>query len=200
MKKMFLVSVVIFVSLSSLIMTSCSNDENFEILNSSQQENSLPIESLSFKTQLVDVLKSNQTKSSDQSLLSTEQIGSLHNSSLAVLKDFGFTDEELKEYSNKNDPSAIFMAAVFVGFSESNQAPTKSDECFSAEKAKDCLYSTLKDAIGVTVVEEIWNAFQAYKCLTKKILKEAVEQGLKKVPGISIAVLIYDYSSCMGWI
>lgn len=197
---MFLVCAVLFMSLSSLVMTSCSNDENFDALTSSPQQNLLPVEALSFKKQLVDVLKSNQTKSGDQSQLSNEQIQSLHASSLAVLKDLGFTDEELKKYSDKNDPSVIFMAAVFVGFSESNQAQTKSDECFSAEKAKDCLYSTFKDAIGVTVVEEIYNTFQAYRCLTKKILTEAIEKGLKKVPGISIATLIYDYTSCMGWI
>ena len=32
-----------------------------------------------------------------------------------------------------------------------------------------------------------------------RAMKEALEQGAKKIPGVSIVSIIYDYSRCMGW-
>lgn len=200
MRKIFVLSAVLLSVLSGFVLSSCSNDENLEVLEKSQQSLLNP-NAKDFKALLVDNLKKGETRNGGQVILSVEQMKLLESSSVKVLKDFGFTDEELKEYSDKNDPRLILMGAIFLGIAESNNVQTMADDaCYDANKALDCMYSTLKDAIGVTLVEEIWNSVKAYKCLTKKILKEAIEQGLKKVPGISIVTIIYDYSSCMGWI
>lgn len=193
-------SAILLFALFGFVLSSCSNDENLEALEMSQRS-LLNSEAQNFKKELVVALKDAKTRSGEQAQLSVDQLKKLQAPSIAVLKDFGFTDEELKEYSDNNDPKLILMSAIFVGISETNQVQTRADDdCYNAEKALDCMYSTLKDAIGVTLVEEIWNSVKAYKCLTKKILKEAIEQGLKKVPGISVITIIYDYSSCMGWI
>lgn len=200
MKKVSFLSIVLFFALLGFL-SSCSNDENFEALKMEFQKKELDQRSSDFKNVLVTSLKESKTRSPGILKLNQSQLDSLRSLSLNVLKEFGYSDEELKEFSTKDDQRLILLGAFVVGVSETNHTSLSDDDaCYDADKAMNCIYTTIKDAIGLTLAEEIWNSVKAYRCLTKKILKEAIRQGLKKVPGISVISIIYSYSSCMGWI
>lgn len=202
MKKVVVFCSMLLLFASSMCLSSCSNDENLEVLKENQKEQitGLTQSSKTFKNNLIDVLGNQQTRSRIQ--LSSEQLESLYSTSKDVLVEFGFSTEELASYSD-NHQAVILMASVIVGMYESNPTMPLSDDndptCWSKEKAFECFKTTLENWLVLPIIEEIFNVTNAYRCLTKKILKEALEQGAKKIPGVSIVSIIYDYSRCMGW-
>ena len=161
-----------------MCLSSCSNDENLEVLKENQKEQitGLTQSSKTFKNNLIDVLGNQQTRSRIQ--LSSEQLESLYSTSKDVLVEFGFSTEELASYSD-NHQAVILMASVIVGMYESNPTMPLSDDndptCWSKEKAFECFKTTLENWLALPIIEEIFNVTNAYRCLTKKILKEALE-------------------------
>lgn len=95
MKKVVVFCSMLLLFASSMCLSSCSNDENLEVLKENQKEQitGLTQSSKTFKNNLIDVLGNQQTRSRIQ--LSSEQLESLYSTSKDVLVEFGFSTEEL---------------------------------------------------------------------------------------------------------
>ncbi|MCH3881500.1 MULTISPECIES: hypothetical protein [Tenacibaculum] len=185
---------------------SCQTDDN--IFSTSEKELALErFENMSkevlpdLKISLEKMSLSNKSSNSEMNNESIEilinKLNPLVNSSVELLQNYGFTNDELTaEMGTVNDPKLVIIAlAILKAETKNNEVSMNIDSFFASSMYAQDTFDCLIRSVGIDAVVDMVKG-RISKAAVSKLVRKLAKRALGP---IGAAWAAYEFGDCMGW-
>ena len=212
MRKVTIFALVLIVFLGGALY-SCNGfeDQDLELQSTELTEEAQQLKEL-YQTEMLKMseLMESRTNTNIPESESQQLIKALAEPTVKMLKSYGFTDKDWKEFKGTEDPQFICLGLMFLAVADSN-TKTQSfsliksrslengneGDCWTFDNIKECIVKSIApdDLVDLAELAGLLSG-----CMAKEVVFTTLKQFLKKClpPTVGLTVIIMEFAKCMS--